>query len=71
MSKELGANFERYNGKSYIHWYCKKTGEVLDTVEAGGARVEGEVPLSRLDDEPEPARCVEHSQDQSRQDDTV
>jgi hypothetical protein len=65
MSKELGANFERYNGKSYIHWYCKKTGEVLDTVEAGGARVEGEVPSPGLDDKSESSGSDEHPQDQS------
>jgi hypothetical protein len=33
MSKELGFQTERHNGKSYIHWYCKKTGDVLDTME--------------------------------------
>jgi hypothetical protein len=38
MSKELGFTPERYNGKSYIHWYCKKTGDVLDTKEVGGAQ---------------------------------
>lgn len=37
MSKELGFTPERYNGKSYIHWYCKKTGDVLDSKEVGGA----------------------------------
>jgi hypothetical protein len=36
MSKELGFSTERYNSKSYIHWYCKKTGDVLDTVQIGG-----------------------------------
>ena len=34
-SSLLGFNPERWNGKSYIHWYCKTTGQVLDTVVLG------------------------------------
>jgi hypothetical protein len=32
MSKELGFSTELHNGVNYIHWFCKKTGEVLDTM---------------------------------------
>src|SRR3954462_15188898 len=28
----LGFVPERWNGRSYIHWTCKTTGQVLDTV---------------------------------------
>jgi hypothetical protein len=50
-SKMLGFKPERYNGKSYIHWYCKETGDVLDTIVVGGgdsgARVHGSDGESR------------------------
>jgi hypothetical protein len=36
----LGFSPERHNGKSYIHWYCKETGDVLDTVELTSASTE-------------------------------
>src|SRR5688572_13304616 len=38
-SDQLGFSPERWNGKSYIHWYCKKTGDVLETVELGHGSV--------------------------------
>jgi hypothetical protein len=42
----------------------------LEYLHGGGERAEGKVPVSRFDDEPEPAGGVEHPQDQPRQDDT-
>jgi hypothetical protein len=33
--RELGIAYEYHNGKYYIHWYCKKYGDVLDTVQLG------------------------------------
>lgn len=36
MSKELGFSTERYRDVNYIHWYCKKTGDVLETIKLGG-----------------------------------
>lgn len=63
-SKELGFQPEVHNGTSYIHWTCKATGEVLETVrleksEGAGAQLGDEQQQSGGSD----------TQDRSRPDD--